>query len=210
MIIVSCIGKIVSEPIEEGKKRSCRLAVKLDKNQIIKLVTWSKQAPLELDSMVFVVGKLSKIEDVHLQLEATLICPTNELSPMAMVGTGGAKFLEQRYDQNARSYYSYQIGSFENTTKSYTNVSVTSSHPLCQYVNDKRVAVAGIVNTNTYTSNKTGKEVHVMNLRGRDVEITERKDNNGNGGHVVQSQAGQVGIVTNTVNDFGEKGNIPF
>ena len=205
MLTVSCIGRIASDAVTEDKIRSCRLAVALDKNQVVKLVTWSKEAPLVKDSMVFVVGKMTKIEGNHLQIEASLVCPVDQLSPVAMVATGVTKFTEQRFDQNQRAYYSYQVGSYDNLSKSYTNVSVTSSHPLCKYSDQKRVAVAGTINTKTFTSSKSGNEIHSINLRGREMEITERKDNsNGSGGN--QSSSG--GFVE--AGTSADQGNIPF
>lgn len=201
MLITACVGRIVSDPTEEGRLRSCRLAVKLDKNQVIKLLTWSKDAPLVKDTMVFVIGKLTKIEDNHVQIEATLVCPVDQISPVALLASGGTKFMTQRQDQNQRPYYTFQVGSYENSTKSYTNVSVTSSHPLCKFSDEKRVLVFGTANTNTFISNKTGNEIHSINLRARELEITERKDNSNNGGG-----SGNFAAFTKTE----DKGNMPF
>lgn len=201
MLVIACVGRIASDPVVENKQRSCRLAVKLEKNQVIKLITWSKEAPLEKDAMVFVIGTLTKIEDIHLQLEATLVCPVDQLSPVAMIATGVTKYLDQRYDQNGRIYFSSQIGSYNNKTKSYTNASLTTSHPLAKYSSDKRVAVLGTANTNTFTSSKSGNEVHVINLRGREMEITERK-NDTNGGSAPTTSSPDYAF------DSGSKGNM--
>ena len=204
MFVVSCVGRIASDPVDEGKQRSCRLAVALDKNQIVKLITWSKEAPLVPDTMVFVFGMASKIEGNHLQIEASIVYPVDQLSPVAAVVSGVTKFTEQRFDQNQRPYYGFQVGSYDGRDKTYTNASVTSSHPLCKFSEGKRVAIAGTINTNTYTSSKSGEEQHAINMRGRDMEITERKDGTSSSNHAASKS---------TMFDAGAgtgSGNIPF
>lgn len=186
MLVVSCVGKIVSAPVQEGKLFACRLAVELKANPLVKLIHF-REDDLVNGQLVFVVGKLSQIADIHLQIESLFVCPVNKPSRVAMMALGNAAYLEHRQLDNGRKLASFQLSSYNkraNTEKGetkYTRVRSTTSHPLADYVEGKRIGALGTLKTNTYESKKYNKDMLSLELMARELEITERSSSNGNG-----------------------------
>ena len=201
MLQAALIGKVVSDPVlDESGKRSftaCRLAVNLKDNQVIKLVTYAKDPKLVKDSLVFVAGKLSKIDEFHLQLETELISPVDTLSPVYAFASGNCKFVKDRQTESGRTFYNFDLSSYDGLNKTYTSVGVSTSSRLASYMEGKRGAVSGTINTVKYQK-KSGGEGHAINASVRELEITERKET----GEKKQSSQPRA--------DYGNPDNIPF
>ena len=177
MIIVSGIGKVISDPVDnqDNKGKQCRLEVKSKKEDlvVVKLVAFGKSAEsLVKDKFVFFTGNVNYIDDKKqgIVVKATVVTSADILSPLTCVATGSTSYFEEE-----GQYAKFSIGSYDGRTKEYTNVLTLSSNPFRAYISQKRIAASGVVEFSVYKSQKTNQEMMSINLKARDLEITERK-----------------------------------